>query len=284
MRRVFISGGHGGLARAIVECFSAAGWETDAPSHAALDVGDRSAVRRWFDCHAAYDLAVCAAGITRDRPFLKQTEEEWDEVMNVNVTGAAWCGRCAAAAMVREKREGQVVMIGSYAALRPAPSQAAYAASKAALAGLVKSLAREWGKDGIRVNLVLPGFMLTEMTAVLRDSVKEAALSRHVLNRLNTPEQAAAFILFLQDVLTAASGQVFDLDSGFIIRVQALILKKNNLRKNLIHQGHPVPVENMEFQTRKEESIHVYTLSKRPEKPCFSRFPVFKIIAGYLFY
>lgn len=119
--------------------FSAAGWETDAPSHAALDVGDRSAVRRWFDCHAAYDLAVCAAGITRDRPFLKQTEEEWDEVMNVNVTGAAWCGRCAAAAMVREKREGQVVMIGSYAALRPAPSQAAYAASKAALAGLVKA-------------------------------------------------------------------------------------------------------------------------------------------------
>ena len=195
MRRVFISGGHGGLARAIVECFSAAGWETDAPSHAALDVGDRSAVRRWFDCHAAYDLAVCAAGITRDRPFLKQTEEEWDEVMNVNVTGAAWCGRCAAAAMVREKREGQVVMIGSYASLR-----------------------RVWprGKDGIRVNLVLPGFMLTEMTAVLRDSVKEAALSRHVLNRLNTPEQAAAFILFLQDVLTAASGQVFDLDSRIV--------------------------------------------------------------------
>ena len=203
MRRVFISGGHGGLAQAIVECFSAAGWETDAPSHAVLDVGDRSAVRRWFDCHVAYDLAVCAAGITRDRPFLKQTEEEWDEVMNVNVTGAAWCGRCAAAAMVREKREGQVVMIGSYASLRPAPSQAAYAASKAALAGLVKSLAREWGK-------------LTEMTAVLRDSVKEAALSRHVLNRLNTPEQAAAFILFLQDVLTAASGQVFDLDSRIV--------------------------------------------------------------------
>ena len=94
--------------------------------------------------------------------------------------------------------------------------RSAYAASKAALAGLVKSLAREWGKDGIRVNLVLPGFMLTEMTAVLRDSVKEAALSRHVLNRLNTPEQAAAFILFLQDVLTAASGQVFDLDSRIV--------------------------------------------------------------------
>ncbi|WP_300788213.1 SDR family NAD(P)-dependent oxidoreductase, partial [uncultured Akkermansia sp.] len=113
MRRVFISGGHGGLARAVVECFSAAGWETDAPGHAVLDVGDRSAVRRWFDCHAAYDLAVCAAGITRDRPFLKQTEEEWDEVMNVNVTGAAWCGRCAAAAMMREKRQGQVGMVGS---------------------------------------------------------------------------------------------------------------------------------------------------------------------------
>ncbi|WP_219723392.1 hypothetical protein, partial [Akkermansia muciniphila] len=84
---------------------------------------------------------------------------------------------------------------------------------------------------------------------------------------------------------SSASGKLMEKHFyGFIIRVQALILKKNNLRKNLIHQGHPVPVENMEFQTRKEESIHVYTLSKRPEKPCFSRFPVFKIIAGYLFY
>ena len=227
MRRVFISGGHGGLARAIVECFSAAGWETDAPSHAALDVGDRSAVRRWFDCHAAYDLAVCAAGITRDRPFLKQTEEEWDEVMNVNVTGAAWCGRCAAAAMVREKREGQVVMIGSYAALRPAPSQAAYAASKAALAGLVKSLAREWGKDGIRVNLVLPGFMLTEMTAVLRDSVKEAGFVPACFE----PVEYAGTGCGVYPVFTGCSYGGFRpgvrsgqqdcliMDSGFIIRV-----------------------------------------------------------------
>lgn len=216
MGRLFISGGHGGLARAAVECFTAAGWEADAPSHAELDVEDRSAVRRWFDGHPAYDLAVCAAGITRDRPFLKQTEKEWDEVMNVNVTGAAWCARCAAAAMIREKREGQVVMIGSYAALRPSPSQTAYAASKSALEGLVKSLAREWGREGVRVNLVLPGFMLTEMTAGLRESVKEAALSRHVLGRFNTPEKAAAFLLFLQEILTAASGQAFDLDSRIV--------------------------------------------------------------------
>lgn len=216
MGKLFISGGRGGLARAAVECFSAAGWEVDAPSHAGLDVQDRSAVSRWFDSHAAYDLVVCAAGIARDRPFLKQTEKEWNEVMNVNVTGAAWCARCAAGAMVRDKREGHVVMTGSYAALRPAPSQTAYAASKSALAGLVKSLAREWGKEGIRVNLVLPGFMLTEMTAGLRESVKEAALSRHVLGRFNTPEKAAAFILFLQETLTAASGQVFDLDSRIV--------------------------------------------------------------------
>lgn len=66
------------------------------------------------------------------------------------------------------------------------------------------------------------------------------------------------------------------MDSGFIIRVQALILKKNNLRKNLIHQGHPVPVENMEFQTRKEESIHVYTLSKRPGKTLFFKISCFQ--------
>lgn len=213
---MFISGGHGGLARAAVECFTAAGWEADAPAHAELDVADRCAVRRWFERRSAYDLVVCAAGITRDRPFLKQTEREWDEVMGVNVTGAAWCARCAAKAMIREKREGQVVMIGSYAALRPVPSQTAYAASKSALEGLVKSLAGEWGREGIRVNLVLPGFMLTEMTAGLRESVKEAALSRHVLGRFNTPEKAAAFLLFLQEILTAASGQVFDLDSRIV--------------------------------------------------------------------
>lgn len=216
MGRIFISGGQGGLAKAAVKCFSASGWVADAPSHAELDVKDRCAVSRWFESRPAYDLVVCAAGITRDRPFLKQTEAEWDEVMEVNVTGAAWCARCAAESMMREKREGQVVMVGSYAAFRPAPSQAAYAASKSALEGLVKSLAREWGKEGIRVNLVLPGFMLTEMTAGLRDSVKEAALSRHVLGRFNTSEQVAAFLLFLQEVLTASSGQVFDLDSRII--------------------------------------------------------------------
>lgn len=216
MGRMFISGGHGGLARAAVKCFTAAGWEADAPAHAELDVADRCAVRRWFERRSAYDLVVCAAGITRDRPFLKQTEREWDEVMGVNVTGAAWCARCAAKAMIWEKREGQVVMIGSYAALRPVPSQTAYAASKSALEGLVKSLAREWGREGIRVNLVLPGFMLTEMTAGLRESVKETALSRHVLGRFNTPEKAAAFLLFLQEILTAASGQVFDLDSRIV--------------------------------------------------------------------
>ena len=213
MGRVFISGGKGGLARAVAARFSAAGWAVDAPSRAELDVGDCSAVEEWFAGRPAYDLAVCAAGVTKDRPFLKQTEDEWDAVMGVNARGAAWCARCVAAGMLREGREGQVVMIGSYAAYRPAPSQAAYAASKSALEGLVKSLAREWGKKGIRVNLVLPGFLLTDMTEGLRESVKEAALSRHVLGRFNTPEQTAAFLLFLQEVLTAASGQVFDLDS-----------------------------------------------------------------------
>lgn len=216
MGRVFISGGRGGLARAVTECFSAAGWTADAPSHEELSVEDRSAVEAWFAARPAYDLAVCAAGITRDKPFLKQQEEEWDAVMNVNLTGAAWCARGAAAAMIRERLQGQVVMVGSYAAYRPAPSQAAYAASKAALEGLVKSLAREWGAEGIRVNLVLPGFMRTAMTAPLRGSVVEAALSRHVLGRFNTPEQTAAFLLFLQETLTAASGQVFDLDSRIL--------------------------------------------------------------------
>lgn len=216
MGRIFISGGKGGLARATAEFFQSSGWTVDAPSRAELDVCDRAAVKAWFRERPAYDLAVCAAGVTRDRPFLKQTEAEWDEVMAANITGAAWCARDAADSMRREKKEGLVVMIGSYAAYRPAPGQCAYAASKAALDGLVKSLAIEWGRYGIRVNLVLPGFMLTDMTEGLKEKVIEAALDKHVLGRFNTPEQTAAFLLYMHDCLTAASGQVFDLDSRIL--------------------------------------------------------------------
>lgn len=215
-QRIFISGGWGGLARAVSACFTAAGWEVDAPSHAELDVCDRTAVERWFAGRTPYDLAVCAAGITRDRPFLKQTEDEWDAVMGVNLAGSAWCARAAAAGMIRERREGQIVMIGSYASFRPVPSQTAYASSKAALEGLVKSLAREWGCSGIRVNLVLPGFMQTDMTAGMQEKAVRAALDRHVLGRFNTPGKTADFLLFLNQTLTAASGQTFDLDSRIL--------------------------------------------------------------------
>ena len=113
MGRVFISGGKGGLARAVAARFSAAGWAVDAPSRAEQDVGDSTAGEERYAGRPAYDLAVCAAGVTKDRPFLKQTEDEWDAVMGVDARGAAWCARCAAAGMLRWGREGQVEMLGS---------------------------------------------------------------------------------------------------------------------------------------------------------------------------
>lgn len=214
-KRLFISGGKGGLASAVSDVFGQAGWHIDAPSRSELDVADKTAVALWFKGREAYDLAICNAGISGDALLLRQDGEQWDRVINTNLGGAAWCAKSAARAMKKAGR-GHVVLIGSYVAEHPKTGQALYAASKAALKGLVKTLAVEWGGDHIRVNLVYPGFLETAMTAALPENVREAALARHALGRFTTAPQSARFLLFLHDHLTATSGQLFSLDSRMV--------------------------------------------------------------------
>lgn len=193
----------------------AAGWLVDAPGRDLLDVADSSSVQSWFEKYDRLDLCVCNAGIIADGPLAKMAEARWDEVMEVNLTGAMRCARAAAKLMLRQ-RGGHIIFISSYSAYCPPAGQANYAAAKAALEGLAKSLAKELGGRGIRVNVVVPGFLDTKMTASVDPMVRQAALDKHVLNELNSPLRVARFIRFLDEEMLQTSGQVFHLDSRIL--------------------------------------------------------------------
>lgn len=208
---VVITGGEGGLGRALAAAFSAAGHEVAAPGRTELDVSDAGAVKDYFHDRDT-GLLVCNAGITRDGLLAKMGEGEWDEVMAVNLRGAALCAAAAARGMVRARR-GHIVFVSSYSALHPPAGQAAYAATKAGLIGLGKSLAKELGPAGIRVNIVLPGFLETKMTAEVSEERREAVRAEHVLGHFNTVEAVAEFLLTLHERMPHTSGQVFQLDS-----------------------------------------------------------------------
>ncbi len=213
---LMISGGKGGLAQCVQELFAARGWRVVAPSHAELDVRRCADIKEFVADKGPFDCVICNAGMTGDQLLARQTEARWDEVMEVNLRGAAWCAASVARGMKRTHRQGSIVLMGSYAAMHPGMGQALYAASKAGLEGLMKSLAREWGGDGIRVNLVLPGFMETPMTGQLPESVVEQARAKHVLGAFNTPFRVAEFLYFLHESMPLTSGQVFSLDSRIL--------------------------------------------------------------------
>jgi len=208
---VVITGGEGGLGRTLHAAFEKAGHPVLSPGHRELDVTDPDAVRDFFRLHEP-ELLVCNAGITRDAPLARLEEAAWDEVIAVNLRGAALCAAAASRSMLRE-RQGQIVFISSFSALHPPAGQAAYAAAKAGLIGLSKSLARELGPAGIRVNTILPGFLDTPMTAGLSEQRRELVRRDHALGRFNTPDTVAAFLVHLHDHLPHTSGQVFQLDS-----------------------------------------------------------------------
>lgn len=206
-----ITGGTGGLGTAIAGEFAGNGWELVALGSKDLDLADDGAVGRFFD-ETPCDLLVCCAGIIRDAPLSRMEEEAWDEVMAVNYGTAARCAMAAVPGM-RSRGRGHVVFISSYAARRPAVGQAAYAAAKAALHGLARDLAERYGKDGLRFNVVLPGFLETRMTEAVSEKRKEVIRDAHGLGRFNTVEAAAGFVRFLEEQLPFTSGQVFSLDS-----------------------------------------------------------------------
>jgi 3-oxoacyl-[acyl-carrier protein] reductase len=208
---IVITGGQGGLGRALATEFRAAGADVRAPGRAELDVTKPEAVATYF-AGLEPELLICAAGITRDVPLAHLSEDTWDETVAVNLHAAARCARAVLNHMFARKC-GHIVFVASFSALHPAVGQAAYAAAKAGLIGLGKSLAQEAGPANIRVNIVLPGFLDTAMTRGVSATRREAVLSDHLLERFNTPAAVARFLRVLHCDLPHTSGQVFQLDS-----------------------------------------------------------------------
>ncbi|WP_367870525.1 SDR family NAD(P)-dependent oxidoreductase [Luteolibacter sp. Populi] len=208
---VVITGGEGGLGHALAAAFTAAGHAVEAPGRTGLDVRDAPTVRAYFRDRKT-GLLICNAGLTRDGLLPKLTETDWDEVLAVNLRGAALCAAAVSRNMIRARR-GHIIFISSHSAIHPPAGQAAYAAAKAGLIGLGKTLAKELGPTSIRVNVVLPGFLETKMTASLSAERLQQVKSEHVLGRFNTPEAVANFMVMLHEKMPHTSGQVFQLDS-----------------------------------------------------------------------
>lgn len=210
-KQVIITGGEGGLGRALAAAFANAGHEVLAPGRGELDVTDAEAVKEFFKDRAV-DLLICNAGITRDALLGKLPEEDWDDVMESNLRGAARCAAAVSRGMIRA-RQGHIVFISSHSAIHPPAGQAAYAAAKAGLIGLAMSLAKELGPTGVRVNAVLPGFLETRMTESLNEERKGQVRAEHVLGRFNTAEAVGHFLVTLHEKMPHTSGQIFRLDS-----------------------------------------------------------------------
>ena len=182
------------------------------------DVAEPDQVRAMVDqaeeALGPINILVNNAGITRDGLVLRMSEEDFDAVIATSLRGAFLCSKAVARGMMKA-RAGSIINVSSVIGRRGNAGQANYAAAKAGLIGLTKSLARELGPRGVRVNAVAPGYVITDMTAELSDNMKEQILNNTPLGRLATPEDVAGVIAFLASPAAAyITGAVIPIDGG----------------------------------------------------------------------
>ncbi len=227
-RSVLVTGGNRGIGRAIAERFLAQGDQVavtsrsgDAPEGAlavACDVTDTASVDAAFDevekAHGPVEVLVANAGITKDTLLLRMSDDDFSSVIDTNLAGAFRCVRRASKGMIRLRR-GRIVLISSVVGLYGSPGQVNYAASKAGLVGIARSVTRELGGRGITANVVAPGFIDTDMTASLPEDTQQIYLVAIPGKRFGTVDDVAGTVAFLAGPSAGyISGAVVPVDGG----------------------------------------------------------------------
>ncbi|MEV0900737.1 3-oxoacyl-ACP reductase FabG [Actinoplanes sp. NPDC049802] len=227
-RTVLVTGGNRGIGLAIAQAFAKQG-DRVAVTHRGsgvpeglfgvqCDITDSSAVDAAFSFVenelGPVEVLVANAGITDDTLLMRMSEEQFERVIDTNLTGAFRCAKRASSKMLRA-RWGRIVFISSVVGLYGGPGQVNYAASKAGLVGMARSITRELGSRNITANVVAPGFIETEMTAVLPDSRKAEIIKAVPAGRLAAADEVAAAVTFLaSDSAAYISGAVLPVDGG----------------------------------------------------------------------
>jgi len=231
-RVALVTGGGGGIGRAVARRLAEAGARVasmDRPGVAPVpdaenvpvDLADAASIAAAFDELGrrvdGLDVVVHCAGITRDRVLWKMTDDEWNDVLRVNLDSAFHLLRLSVPRL-RARGGGSVVLVSSINGERGKFGQANYAASKAGLIGLARTAAREAGTFGVRVNVVAPGMIETAMTRELPETARRDALEQTVLGRLGQPDDVARVVLFLAGSASRhVTGQVLRVDGGQLI-------------------------------------------------------------------
>jgi 3-oxoacyl-[acyl-carrier protein] reductase len=188
-------------------------YQVDVSQTAEVD----KAIQQVLELFGHVDILVNNAGITRDQLLMKMTEEDWDKVMDINAKSCYNTCRALIRQMMKA-RKGSIINISSVVGLTGNKGQVNYAASKAAMIGLTKALAKEVASRNIRVNCICPGYIETPMTDVLTPEQKEAILSQIPLGRMGSPNDIAQMVLFLAgNTANYMTGQVLVVDGGMVM-------------------------------------------------------------------
>lgn len=241
-KNVLVTGASGGIGKATAICFAKHGYDVivhyNGNEQAALEtlkivqeyspnsmkikgnISNVEEVENIFktiqEKYSKLDVLINNSGITKDNLCLRMSEQDFMDVMNVNCKGTFLCSKQASRMMMR-KKSGCIINMASVVGISGNAGQANYAASKAAVIGLTKSLAKELGSRNIRVNAIAPGFIETKMTEALKEEVKQAMLKQIPLACFGKAEEVANCAFFLAEYGSYITGQVIQVDGGMLM-------------------------------------------------------------------